>query len=201
MQTSKRLRLAVLTVHVGASVGSLGAVASFLVLAILGFAATDVDKARSIYLGMDRIALLVVLPTISIALLSGVVEGFITRYGLFAQTWVRTKLALTAVALIVLVAKIPLIGQAARMPRPEALDPEMHFIGLQLLVHLAGGLAVLLAALFCPSTSPNKNRRPPWHAATPSASGDNRTLMLTRLTRTRRILAGRVLTLAYMLAC
>jgi hypothetical protein len=147
MRTSKRVRLAVLTVHVGASVGSLGAVASFLVLAILGFVATDVDTARSVYLGMDRIALLVVLPAISTALLSGIVEGFITRYGLIAQTWVRTKLALTAVALIVLVAKIPLIGQAARMPRPEALDPEMHFIGLQLLVHSAGGLAVLLAAL------------------------------------------------------
>jgi len=147
MRTSKRVRLAVLMIHVGASVGSLGAVASFLVLAMLGFVATDVDTARSVYLGMDRIALLVVLPAISTALLSGIVEGFITRYGLIAQTWVRTKLVLTAVALIVLVAKIPLIGQAARMPRPEVLDPGMHFIGLQLLVHSAGGLAVLLAAL------------------------------------------------------
>jgi hypothetical protein len=147
MQTSKRLRLAVLTIHVGASVGSLGAVASFLVLAILGFAATDADTVRSVYLGMDRIALLVVLPTISTALLSGLVEGFITRYGLFGQTWVRTKLALTAVALIVLVAKIPLIGQATRMARREVPDPEMHFVGLQLLVHSAGGLAVLLAAV------------------------------------------------------
>src|SRR5882672_10108855 len=39
MQTSRQLRLLVLMVHVGASVGSLGAVSAFLVLAIAGFAA------------------------------------------------------------------------------------------------------------------------------------------------------------------
>ena len=147
MQTSKRVRLAVLTIHIGASVGSLGAVASFLVLAILGFTATDVETAQSVYVSMDRIALLVVLPTVLSALLSGLVEGFITHYGVFRQTWVRTKLVLTAVALIVLIAKIPLIGRAVRIARLEVPDPEMHFVGLQLLVHSAGGLAVLLAAL------------------------------------------------------
>lgn len=33
------------------------------------------------------------------------------------------------------------------MARREVPDPEMHFVGLQLLVHSAGGLAVLLAAV------------------------------------------------------
>jgi hypothetical protein len=33
------------------------------------------------------------------------------------------------------------------MVRQEAPDPEMRFVGLQLVVHSAGGLAVLLMAL------------------------------------------------------
>ena len=147
MQTSRRVRLAVLTVHVGASVGSLGAVASFLILAIAGFTATDVVAMRSAYLGMDSIALFVVFPTISIALLSGLAEGLITRYGLFRQKWVVAKLVLTTVALVVLVAKIPLVDEAARMARQDGPYPQLYLVGLQLLVHAAGGLGVLLTAL------------------------------------------------------
>ena len=123
--------------------------------AILGFTATDAETAQSVYVSMDRIALLVVLPTVLSALLSGLVEGFITHYGVFRQTWVRTKLVLTAVALIVLVAKIPLIGRAVRIVRLEIPVPEIHFVGLQLLVHSAGGLAVLLAALALSVYKPN----------------------------------------------
>jgi hypothetical protein len=125
----------------------LGAVASFLILAIAGFTATDVVAMRSAYLGMDSVALFAALPTISIALLSGLAEGLITRYGPFRQKWVVAKLVLTTVALVVLVAKIPLVDEAARMARQDGPYPQLHFVGLQLLVHSAGGLGILLTAL------------------------------------------------------
>jgi hypothetical protein len=147
MQTSRQLRLLVLMVHVGASVGSLGAVCAFLVLAIAGFVAPDVIAMQSAYLGMDRIAWVVVLPSVSIALASGLAESLITRYGLFQEKWVVAKLVLTAVALVVLAAKMPLVDEAARLARQGAQDSQLRFAGLQLLVHSAGGLAVLLAAL------------------------------------------------------
>lgn len=146
MQTSRPLRLPVLMVHVGASVGSLGAVSAFLVLAIAGFVAPDVIAMQSAYLGMDRIAWMVVLPTVSIALASGLAESLITRYGLFQEKWVVAKLVLTTVALVVLAAKMPLVDEAARLARQGAQDSQLRFAGLKLLVHSAGGLAVLLAA-------------------------------------------------------
>lgn len=147
MQTSRQLRLLVLTVHIGASVGSLGAVCAFLVLAIAGFGATDLVLMQSAYLSMERIAWVVVLPTISIALASGLAESLVTRYGLFREKWTVAKLVLTTVALVVMVAKMPLVDEAARLAGQGAQTPQLRFAGLQLLVHSTAGLAVLLAAL------------------------------------------------------
>lgn len=137
----------VLLIHVGASAGSLGAVCAFLVLAVAGFTATDPVSMQSAYLGMDRIAWAVVLPTVSIALASGLAESLVTRYGLFREKWTIAKLVLTAVALVVLAAKMPLVDEAARLASQGAPTPQLRFAGLQLLVHSAAGLAVLFAAL------------------------------------------------------
>ena len=147
MQTSRQLRLLMLLVHIGTSVGSLGAVCTFLVLAIAGFVATDLVPMQSAYLSMDRIAWVLVLPTVSIALASGLAESLVTRYGLFREKWTVAKLVLATIALVVLAAKMPLVDEAARLAGQGAQTPQLRFAGLQLLVHSAAGLAVLLAAL------------------------------------------------------
>jgi hypothetical protein len=102
---------------------------------------------QSAYLSMDRIAWVVVIPTVSVALASGLAESLVTRYGLFREKWIAVKLVFTTVALVILAAKMPLVDEAARLAGQGARTPQLRFAGLQLLVHSAGGLAVLLAAL------------------------------------------------------
>jgi hypothetical protein len=55
-------------------------------------------------------------------------------------------LLLTAFAIAVLLAKMPLVGHAAHLSQQAMLPgAELHAAGLQLLVHAIGGLLVLLA--------------------------------------------------------
>jgi hypothetical protein len=65
---------------------------------------------------------------------------------LFRHYWVLVKLLLTTFATLVLLAKMPLIVYAARRAAettPSSAD--LHAAGIQLTIHAAGGLLVLLA--------------------------------------------------------
>lgn len=99
------------------------------------------------------------LPTVSIALASGLAEDLITRYAPVRNKWTVAKLVITTVALAVLVAKMPLVDEAARPAGQGAQTPQLHFADLQLLVHSAAGLAVLLAALALSIYNPVQPRR------------------------------------------
>lgn len=66
-----RLRKLSLIVHVGSSVGWLGAVFGFFVLAVIAFDSADVARARAHYLSMDSLAWLTILPACLAALVSG----------------------------------------------------------------------------------------------------------------------------------
>ena len=102
MLMPQRLRKAALTAHVACSVGSLGAVAAFLAVALAGLTADDERLARGLYPAMDLLAGRVVLPLILASLLTGVLQALGTPWGLFRHYWVLTKLVLTLVALGVL---------------------------------------------------------------------------------------------------
>ncbi len=123
-----RLRRLALTAHVASSVGWLGAVASFLVLALAGQ-----DPA------MDLVARFVVVPLALGSLATGVVSSLGTSWGLFRHYWVVAKLALTVVATAVLLTKLPVIRLLAR-------GAEASGARLSMVVHAGGGLVVLLVA-------------------------------------------------------
>ena len=76
------LRKLTLTVHVGSSVGLLGAVTAFFALSIAGLTSADVQVVRSSYLAMDLIARLVILPLAFASLFIGSVESLGTQWGL-----------------------------------------------------------------------------------------------------------------------
>ena len=58
-----RLRLFALTAHVISSVAWLGAVASFLALALAGLMSADPQTSRGAYLAMDLTTRFVIVPT------------------------------------------------------------------------------------------------------------------------------------------
>lgn len=97
-----RLRRLALTAHVTASVGWLGAVAVFLVLAIIGVTSQDAQLVRATYLVMEPAAWFVLVPFAFASLLTGVVQSLGTTWGLVQHYWVLFKLVLTVFAAIVL---------------------------------------------------------------------------------------------------
>jgi hypothetical protein len=120
------VRKLALTLHVIASVGWLGATIAYLALAIAG----NADPA------MKQIGWDVIVPLAIASLVTGVIQGLGTEWGLFRHTWVFTKLVLTTLGTSVLV--LHLQGVVAH-------DPSGH-MRAHLLVHAIGGLVLLVTA-------------------------------------------------------
>ncbi|HEX5505325.1 MAG TPA: hypothetical protein VFW96_22090 [Thermomicrobiales bacterium] len=102
MTMPPRLRRFMLTVHVTASVGWIGAIAGFLPLAITGLTTQDTQLVRAAYLGMDWIGWYVLVPLSFASLLSGLVQALGTPWGLFRHYWILAKLLINVLANAVL---------------------------------------------------------------------------------------------------
>jgi hypothetical protein len=137
------LRKLTLTTHVSVSVGWVGAVVAYLALAIAGLASGSPDLVRASYLSMEVIGWYVIVSLALAAIVTGVVQALGTPWGLLRHYWVATKFALSVIATLVLVKHMPTVSRVAdTMTSPNA-DP--GHVRVQLLVHAAGGLVVLLA--------------------------------------------------------
>jgi hypothetical protein len=142
---SPGLRRFGLCLHVTSSVGLLGAICAFLVLAIASLTAGNERLVLGAYLAMDPIARWVILPLMFASLLSGLVLGLGTPWGLLRHYWVLIKLLVTSFAAAVLMVKMALIAEGARLAAAPVPDVVMlRQVGQQLLFHSAAGLTVLL---------------------------------------------------------
>jgi hypothetical protein len=114
-----RTRRALLTVHVSCSVGWLGAVLVFLVLAVVGLVSADPLQVRAVYVSLDLIVWFVIVPLCLAALISGVVQSLASMWGLLRHYWVLIKLLLTVPATVALLIHTRPVGfladEAARM--------------------------------------------------------------------------------------
>jgi hypothetical protein len=136
------LRKFALTVHVTSSIGLLGSIAAFLALAAAGLINPDALMVRASYLAMAMIARFVIVPLAFASLLTGLIQSLGTPWGLFRHYWVLVKLLLT-----VLATAVALIDDAARLAGETTLSRgDLRAAGLQLVVHAAGGLLILLIA-------------------------------------------------------
>lgn len=145
MTLSPGLRKFVLATHVTSSVGLLGAITAFLALAVGGFTSLNDQTVRAAYLAMAVVARWVIMPLAVAALVIGTVQALATPWGLFRHYWVLLKFLLTTFATVILLVKMPLIGEAARLAAKTASSrADLQAIGIQLLLHSAGGLLVLL---------------------------------------------------------
>ena len=182
MNMTPRIRKFALTAHIAFSIGWLGAVAGFLALAIAGLTSHDAQRVRAAYLAMELTAWFVIVPLAFASLLTGIVQALGTAWGLFRHYWVLAKLALTVFATMVLLLKMKLIGYVAGVAAGTTLSgADLRALRIQLVVHAAGGLLVLLAvtalSVFKPWGLTAYGRRKVLQADPPSRLGGNAALV------------------------
>jgi hypothetical protein len=139
------LRRLILTTHVTTSVGWVGAVLVFFVLAAIGLSSGDERTVRGAYLVMAPAAWFVLVPLAHASLFSGLALSLGTPWGLFRYYWVALKLAITVFATVILMIYMGTFRQMAGV----AADPVVEF-GLvrnpSPLVHSILALILLVAA-------------------------------------------------------
>jgi hypothetical protein len=144
---SPGLRKLALTAHVTFSVGWLGAVAAFLALSIAGLTSQNADVVRGAYLTMNVIGWAVIVPMSLAALVTGLIQGLGTRWGLFKYNWVTTKLALTFLATALLMLhQFTVVAAAAKRSSTFAAGAlaDAGFGALRTQLVVDAGLAVLV---------------------------------------------------------
>jgi len=163
MNMAPSLRKFVLTLHVISSVSLLGAIAGFLALAVAGLTSQNDQMVRAAYLAMELIARFVIVALALASLLTGLIQSVGTPWGLFRHYWVLVKFLLTVFATIILLVKMELISQAARLSAETTLPrADLSAAGIQLLVHAAGGLLVLLVPAVLSIYKPSGMTRYGW---------------------------------------
>jgi hypothetical protein len=143
---SPRLRKFLLTAHLATSIGWFGAVAAFVALAIVGRTSHDAELVRAVYLSMKMAALFVIVPFSLLALLTGVIQGLCTPWGLTRHYWVLAKLVLTLAASFLLVVHVePVIFLSNAAAKGTLAN--YGWMRVQILAYACGGLAVLASAM------------------------------------------------------
>lgn len=139
---SPGLRKLALTAHVVTSVGFPGAVACFLVLAIVGVVTRDIDVIRAVYPAMAVLAWLVIVPLCFATLITGIVSSLGTNWGLFRYYWVVVKLLITVPSALILLVHMRPIEFMADAALANMSGKNLGEVQLQLV--LASGAAVLV---------------------------------------------------------
>jgi hypothetical protein len=142
-----QLRKFALTAHVTFSVGWLGAVAAFLVLAVAGLISHDAQTVRAVYFALPLIGWFVIVPSGLASLVTGLVQSLGTEWGLFRHYWVLVKFLLTigAVALL-LVHMQPVERISGAVAATTLSSADFRPLRLQLIADAGLALLVLLAA-------------------------------------------------------
>lgn len=139
------LRRLVLMAHIASSLGWFGAVMAFLALAVAGLTSADTQAMRSAYWATGLVAWYVIVPFNAAALVTGVVQGLVSPWGLFRHYWVLVKLLLTLLATAFLVLHMQPISFMAEAAADGAVTGSA-LLGLrqQLVADAAAALVVLL---------------------------------------------------------
>lgn len=137
------LRRFVLTAHITASVGWLGAVVVFLALTVAGLTSQDAQMVRVVYLAAQPITRFVIVPFALAALVTGFIQSLATPWGLFRHYWVLFKLLLSTFAAVVLLLYTQTVNYFAEIANNT---DTLHPSGLiSYLLHSGAALLVLLA--------------------------------------------------------
>ncbi|MGH2807607.1 MAG: DUF2269 family protein [Actinomycetota bacterium] len=95
------VRKAILTVRIIASVALLGDSAGFVAVATRAALTNDPDTARASYEILNMFSVVFGIPLSGLSLVTGVVLGLGTKWGVFRYPWVMTKLLLNLSVMLV----------------------------------------------------------------------------------------------------
>jgi hypothetical protein len=144
MALSLGARKLTLTAHVVASVGWLGAVATFTALSVIALVSDDLATVRGAYLVMEAAGWAVLVPLSLASLATGVIQGLGTKWGVLRHYWVVFKLVINVVASVVLILYMQTLSALAD---DAAVATEADGLGSPSpVVHAAGAIVLLLVA-------------------------------------------------------
>jgi hypothetical protein len=144
--TPRLARLA-LTAHTIFSVGWLGAVAAYLALAVAALTNSDPQTVRGAYASMAVIGWFVIVPFSIAAMLTGLLQSLGTRWGLFRYWWILVKFLLTTAGTLILLQHMEAVTRMSLAAAATTLaGADLRPLRIQLIVHAAGGLVMLVAA-------------------------------------------------------
>jgi hypothetical protein len=161
------VRTLLLALHLTVSVGWVGAVCAYLVLAFAIRSTDDPDTVRAAWTGMELIGWYALAPMAVLSLLSGVVLALSTRWGLFRHYWVLVSFLGTTVLTVVLLLHLPDVSAAAEAVRTSP-DGAPAARGSDL-AHALGGLVLLLGILVLNIVKPAGLTRYGWRRQRASA--------------------------------
>jgi len=145
-----RVRQFALTAHVTCSVGWIGAVLVFLALAIIGLTSQDAQTVRAVYIVMEPAAWAVLVPMAVASLITGIVQGLGTTWGLFRHYWVLFKLLIAVFATLILLIYMETFRVMASVAADPTADlgivrnpsPRLHAVLALLVLLVATVLAI-----------------------------------------------------------
>jgi hypothetical protein len=143
MMMSPSLRKFALTAHVTTSVGWMGAVASFIALAVAGLVSADGQTVRAVYIAMDVVARFVIVPLCFASVITGIVSSVGTEWGLFKHYWVLVKIVITIPSTIILLVHMQPISAMAQVAAETALGNH-DFTRQRMQLMITAGLALIV---------------------------------------------------------
>ena len=139
---SPQFRKVALTAHVVTSVGWLGAAVAYAGIVVAALKSQDAQIVRATYLAIQPMTWFVIVPLAFAALLTSLVQSLGTSCGLFRHYWVIFKLALTVVAIAILLGNTRTVDGLTALAR-ETAGADVHGLKGQL-IHAGGGVVVLV---------------------------------------------------------
>lgn len=160
MRVGPATRNLLLLTHVTISVGMVGAVGCFLVLAGVGLGSSETGPL--VYSAMDLITRYLIVPLAVLSLALGIVQSLVTPWGLMRHYWVVLKLLLTVLVAVVLLMQTRNIATLAGLDAGALSGSEWATTRFSMVLHAGGGLFALLLAMVLSVYKPRGLTRYGW---------------------------------------
>jgi hypothetical protein len=138
-----RWRKLALAVHLTVSSGWIGGVLVYLALGLAATRSENEQTIRAAWIAMELTGWYVLVPLALATVLTGLLMGLGTKWGLLQHYWVLIALVLTTMAALVLVLHMPGVSATADLAQ-RAQGAQLRRLGGDLF-HPSVGLVVLLA--------------------------------------------------------
>lgn len=147
----RRVRQVWMVLHIISSIGWLGIILAAIALSVAGMTTDDLQQANSLYAAMEVLASTFFLPGTLLLVVTGVVLGLGTKWGLVKWWWVAVKLfiglALFAAGAFNLRFAVYNAADKAAEFRPLASSVDVSLFGMLCVMAALGVFAALLSVL------------------------------------------------------